>query len=160
MNSVILLSNIKKYPEHCQYTSTIKNTMPLIHNDINQISASELMKNLTSSAPDVIISLDFSGFELKTLTGECLLNTLPCKILNIISVDATGYHTFLSKKLSLSMLFYDISGNDVPLPAKYPNMRYYYPLKEISSATASREIPSADMFRDIWNHFKKEALLP
>ena len=161
MNSVFLLSNIKKYPEHSQYINAFKNMITVIHADITQISTSELMKNLSASAPDVIISLDLAGFELKTLTGECLFNTLPCKILNIISGDAPEYHAFLSKKLSLSMLFYDISGRDFHLSAKYPYMRYYYPLTKIVSApmTDFQGIHSADMLLNIWNHFKKESLL-
>jgi len=120
-----------------------------------------IMQQLSKFSPDFIITLDLAGFEFKTLTGECFLNTLPCKILNIIWGDKSKYEPYLSKKLSLSMLFYDVTGHDNNLPSKYTNMRYYYPTsKEIVTNQYKRSNNTVlEVMQEIWTHFKSETLL-
>lgn len=161
MNSVFIISNISKYPQHATLIKLLTNNITQSHHaDINKTSPSALSQQLSLSSPDIIITLDLAGFELKTLTGECLFNTLPAKILNIIHGDQPEYHTFLSKKLSLSMLFYDMSGQDYQLPDKYKNMRYYYPVSQVtSSPTYDSDCNTSQILSDIWNHFKEEVLL-
>ena len=161
MNSVFIISNISKYPQHATLIKLLTNTITQSHHaDINKTSPSVLSQQLSLSAPDIIITLDLAGFELKTLTGECLFNTLPAKMLNIIHGDQPEYHNYISKKLSLSMLFYDMTGHDHQLPGKYKNMRYYYPISQVaSSLTCDTDCNTSQILSDIWSHFKEEVLL-
>lgn len=164
--NIIVLSNTHKYPYHTQITKAL-NTIVFSNGsnahiiDIKNANSPQFTQQLSSNTPDIIITLDLAGFELRTLTGECLLNMLPCKVCNIIWGDKPEYSKYLSSKLSLSMLFYDATGTDNQLPSKYPNMRYYYPTSRAIPTTTLNDTESEiiETIQNIWNHFTKEVLL-
>lgn len=167
--NIIVLSNNRNYPYHTQITKAL-NTIVSSNGSNAQIidtsdktSLSGLSLQLSSHTPEIIITLDLAGFELRTLTGECLLNMLPCKICNIIWGNKPEYKNFLSGKLSLSMLFYDAAGKDNELPAQYPYLRYYYPAAQgISTASNSNNEVAEEVYETLqgmWEHFTKEVLL-
>lgn len=166
MNTLLIITKVKQYEYHhlllpLLTTNIFSNALCIYTADISKYQSS-ISQQLADTNPDLIITLDLAGFELRTLTGECLLNMLPCKICNILWGDKPEYAEYLSGKLSLSMLFYDATGNDNQLPVKYPNMRYYYATpKAIPTAQddvlTDSTIQSA--LQDILNHFKTEVLL-
>lgn len=167
MNKIIILSNTSRFPYHEQIIKALNNTassvLPsaCIMDISNKSNLSSITEKLSAECPDFIITLDLAGFELRTLTGECLLNMLPCKVCNIIWGNKPEYNAYLNGKISLSMLFYDASGQDNHLPSMYPNLRYYYPTAKPFSTTPS-DTPddiAVNILQEILIHFKAEILL-
>ncbi len=161
---IIILSNITKYHYHINILQSLKSILPsndcdISHIDISDKSSSELSMQLSALSIDYIITLDLAGFELKTLTGECLLNMLPCTILNIIWGDKPQYEAFLSKKLSLSMLFYDATGDNHHLNVKYPYLRFYYPTSDPINPAPENNKQTVITLQSVLAHFKEETLL-
>lgn len=167
MNKVIILSNINKFPYHEQIIKALNNTASpvlsgaLIIDISNKSNFSSVSDKLSSECPDTIITLDLAGFELRTLTGECLLNMLPCKVCNIIWGNKTEYNAYLNGKISLSMIFYDATGQDNHLSSAYPNIHYYYPTdKPVSTiSTGILDGATVNVLQEILIHFKNEVLL-
>lgn len=169
MNTLFILTNTSHHPYHSNILSILSKCTNLKNFnthiiDINkQSNTSAICQKLSQSSPDLIITLDLAGFELRTVTGECLLNMLPCKTCNIIWGDKPAYKEYLTGKLSLAMLFYDATGKDNQLPAKYSYMRYYYPTSEAIITTQAgsnaSESQTVEVLQNIWNHFTKEVLL-
>ncbi len=167
MNKMIILSDTSNFPYHEQIIKALNNTAAsalsgaciMDISDKNHLSS--VSARLSAECPDCIITLDLAGFELRTLTGECLLNMLPCKICNIIWGNKPEYTAYLNGKLSLSMLFYDATGQDNNLPFTYPNMRYYYPAPKAVSTAQSSDFNdiTVDILQEILTHFKSEILL-
>ena len=160
MQNITLIVNTIKYPYHSNISDLINyclsnedyivNTIDLGNPDINN---SKLNSLLFDSEIDFLITLDLSGFDLRTQTGECALNLLYSKNLNIIWGDSKDYDIYLSKKLSMSMVFYDASGDNNYMPTYYPNMlffnygvQYFLPQYENISVNAPR-------FNNIWTNF-------
>ncbi len=165
--NIITLYNSHKYPYHTQITKALETIVSSNGSnahfiDIKNTNSSQFTQQLSSNTPDLIITLDLAGFEFRTLAGECLLNMLACKVCNILWGAKPEYKDYLSGKLSLSMLFYDATGNDNQLPAKYTNMRYYYPTSKIISLTelnnTETESELIETLQNIWDHFIAEIL--
>lgn len=167
--NIIVLSDTLKFPYHNQITKALKTIFSTNGSNAQFIDISiktpmsELSRQLSSLPADIIITLDLAGFELRTITGECLLNMLPCKVCNILWGDKPEYNKYLTGKLSLSMLFYDATGTDNQLLAKYPDMRYYYPASQAIPCTTdsqpARKPEEIETLQDIMAHFTKEVLL-
>lgn len=164
--NIIVLSNTYKHPNHTQIIKALDTNASFNGANAHTISiqdanSSHFTQQLSVNTPDIIITLDLAGFEFRTLTGECLLNMLPCKVCNIIWGDKAEYKDYLSGKLSLSMLFYDATSQDNQLPAKYPNMRYYYPTSKTILSTTFNDTESEiiETLQNIWNHFIAEVQL-
>lgn len=164
--NIIVLSDTRKYPYHTTITKALESIVfsngsnaQII--DIKDANSSHFTQQLSSNTPDIIMTLDLACFEFRTLTGECILNMLPCKACNILWGDKPEYSKYLSGKLSLSMLFYDATGADNQLPSKYPNMRYYYPTSRVIPTTTLNDTESEiiETIQNIWNHFTKEVLI-
>ena len=167
MNTLFIIVNTTLYAYHKELLTLLEskvfldfaNTYTI---DIDkQQTRSTVSQQLLSTNPDLIITLDLAGFEFRTLTGECLLNMLPCKVCNILWGNKSEYCKYLTGKLSLSMLFYDATGTDNQLPSKYPNMRYYYPTSRAIPTTTLNDTESEiiETLQNIWNHFIAEVLL-
>lgn len=167
--NIIVLSSTHNYRYHAEITKALNTIFSTNGSNAQTIDISvktpmpELNRQLSSCSADILITLDLAGFELRTLTGECLLNMLPCKVCNILWGDKSEYNKYLTGKLSLSMLFYDATGIDNQLPAKYPDMRYYYPTSQaIPCTTDSQPTHKPEVIetlQDIMVHFTKEVLL-
>lgn len=166
--NITVLSNTQKYPYHTQIAKAMDTIVSITSSnaqiiDIKNVHLSHFTQQLSSSTPDIIITLDLAGFEFRTLTGECLLNMLPGNVCNILWGDKPEYNKYLTGKLSLSMLFYDATGTDNQLPAKYPYMRYYYPTPQAIPASTysdnTSETQTSEALLNIWEHFTKEVLL-
>lgn len=168
METIVIITNVKQYLYHRTISDAIKtflnqlgHTTSVIDTDTAQQSY-ENLEQIKSFNPTVLITLDVSGFHFRTQTGEIALNLLPTKNLNLIWGNKPEYNTYLKKKLSLSMLFYDMSGIDYNLPSFYPYMLYYFvskklPVNLIEAATSE---DAQNSFGKIWTHFTEQVLLP
>lgn len=121
----------------------------------------QCIAKIKSLNPNILITLDLSGFRFQTQSGENALNMLYTKNLNLIWGNKPEYASFLNKKISLSMQFYDASGKDCQLSQLFPNLLYYKTLGEISvTATSEQEISkNREVLKKIWQDFLKEVLL-
>ena len=148
MATIIILTNKKAYPYHANANSFINSLLNDTSHTVSTLDISayardhECLQKIHELAPDL------AGFQFRTQAGEMALNMLPTKNLNLIWGHKPEYAEFLSKKLSLSMLFYDISGTDYRLPNHYPNMLYY------------KVFESLNAFPQLWDDFTQEVLLP
>ena len=166
--NIIVLANTSKFPYHTKVAKALETIISSngpnaqIIDITTKTSLSDLSIQLSALSPETVITLDLAGFEFRTLTGECFLNTLPCKICNIIWGDKTEYKDYLSGKLSLSMLFYDATANDNQLSVKYPYLRYYYPtIRAIPTICSNNNDPlpqTYETLQDVWMHFIREVL--
>lgn len=153
MVNIVILTNTTRYACHSEVSNTLANYLRVQQHivsvlDINSSTQDyQYIAEIKASQPDVLITLDLAGFLFRTQAGEIALNMLPTKNLNLIWGNRPEYAPLLSKKLSLSMLFYDVSGKDWQLPAIYPNLLYY------------EAFDSIDCFPRIWEAFKAETLL-
>lgn len=166
MNIVILI-NPQKYIYHFSIAKMIDSILnQQNHNttilDINDSKFDHLcLAKLNFLAPDILITLDLSGFRFQTQSGENALNMLTTKNLNIIWGNRPEYTNFLNKKISLSMLFYDASGINNQLPQIFPYVLYYKALGKINitSEFVQHTSYNQEVFLAIWKDFLKEVLL-
>lgn len=167
MSNIVILTNLQQYPCHAETASMIQSVLQqLAHSvtvvDINSERFSHVcLARIKEADPDILITLDLAGFCFRTQSGENALNMLCTKNLNIIWKNKPEYAPLLSRKISLSMLFYDASGTDNRLPFLYPDLLYYkasLPIKQ-SAVSATDIAGNQKAFLSIWEDFTKEALL-
>ena len=153
MWKIIILTESAKYSYHTTVSRQIQSALDADGHTITILDISfsmadhEKQKKISKLQPDVLITLDLAGFPFRTQAGEIALNMLPTKNLNLIWGNKPEYAPLLNRKLSLSMLFYDVSGADHRLTELYPNLLYY------------RFSESIDSFPQIWADFIREVLL-
>lgn len=152
---IVILTNAQQYPAHHKQASFIQAALKQEHQYPNVVNIGDFtydhqcLNTLKDYEPDVLITLDLAGFRFRTQSGENALNMLYTKNLNLICGNRPEYAPLLRKKISLSMIFYDISGKDNSLPQFYPNMLYYHPAV----------LTSCEDFLQIWHDFTRQALL-
>lgn len=162
MSNIVILINTAKYPYHATLSHLLQDHLQAEAHTTTTIDISsskqdqEYLEKINELQPDVLITLDLSGFHFRTQAGEITLNMLPTKNLNLVWGDKAEYAPLLTKKLSLSMLFYDATGENNHFPQLYPNLLYYKPLAPLSCAPDSS---NKEYFQQIWQDFTQEALL-
>jgi len=148
-----IATNICNFFNNCQHTANILDVHSEIYDHL-------CLKKLDELSPEVLITLDLAGFHFRTQTGETALNMLTTKNLNLIWGNQSKYTLPLSKKLSLSMIFYDATGNNFSLPQHYPNMQYYKTNNNFYIDITPQTKPDAKIaFAYIWKDFTQEVLL-
>lgn len=168
--NIVIFTNSEKYPYHpaiagfltseISESSEIKSCIQTL--DIDAFPCdSACLKACMRFAPDIVITLDLAGFRFPTQSGECALNMLTTKNLNLIWGRKPEYSAYLCKKLSLSMRFYDVSGTDCEFPLTYPNMLYYKACDELyqEADTQMKQTSNRILFKKLWSDFLKEVLL-
>ena len=164
---IILLTNTSQYVYHTTVSHIIQSVLASFSHQVTTLDIDDFtyshqcLAKITSLAADVIITLDLAGFHLRTQSGENALNMLTSKNLNLIWGNKNEYASYLQKKISLSMLFYDVTGTDNHLPEQYPNMHYYKTLCKLDANenTPEAQTANASAFQTIWNDFTQEVLL-
>lgn len=165
MKILILIDPIP-YPYHqslaeniCEFLNNFNHTVSLL--DIHSEPYDYLiLKKIKELCPDVLITLDLAGFHFRTQAGENALNMLTTKNLNIIWGNKPEYALPLSRKISLSMLFYDAAGRNFSLPEHYPNMHYYkFSEKFYIDINSEKEPDCQTALFHIWKDFTAEVLL-
>lgn len=131
MEHILILTNTEKYHYHASISKLITKLpcfasyqLSLLDTGSSQNSR-DVIPQISSLSPAIIITLDLAGFQYRTQLGEIYLNMLPAKILNLVWGNKKEYATWLTKKLSLSMHFFDCSATPCPLADIYPNIAYY-----------------------------------
>lgn len=154
MANIVILTHTNKYSYHAEVSSMIHAALQKIRNNVDVVDIDsckfdhECLAKIKELQPDVIVTLDLAGFRFRTQSGENALNMLPTKNMNLVWGNKPEYATFLNKKISLSMIFYDATGVDHGLSASYPNMLYYKAICEVTEEPKS--------FQRIWDDFVKE----
>ena len=164
---IILLTNSQKYSYHTAISHMLQSILASFSHQVTTLDMDDFtyshqcLAKITSLAPDVIITLDLAGFHLRTQSGENALNMLTSKNLNLIWGSKNEYASYLQKKISLSMLFYDATGENHDLPQQYPNLLFYKALDklDISANTPEIQIANVSAFQTIWSDFTQEVLL-
>ena len=131
MLNIVILTNQTKYTYHLEIASIIHTYLTQNCHNISTLDIDdykydhECLAKIKELQPEVIVTLDLAGFRFRTQSGENALNMLTSKNLNLVWGDKPEYAEYLNKKISLSMIFYDATGEDHGLMEKYPNMLYY-----------------------------------
>lgn len=162
MKKILIITNTSVYNYHNSISQLISEKMSfhatVITIDISSFRyANQCFSTIENFAPSVLITLDLAGFHIRTQSNECALNTLHCKCLNLLWGNKPEYAVYLHGKLSLSMIFYDVSGKNNNLPLFFPNMLYYK-----SSFQLSPKYPhniALDTWDNLWKDFTSEVLL-
>ena len=164
MWKIIILTELAKYSYHTTASRQIQSTLESDGHAVTILDISfcmpdhKYLQKINELQPDILITLDLAGFQFRTQAGEIALNMLLTKNLNLIWGNKPEYTPFLNKKLSLSMLFYDVSGMNHHLPALYSDLLYYKVLGAIPP-----EVPDSPQakgsFSQIWADFTREVLL-
>lgn len=162
MENLLVLTNISAYTYHSRLSQFIETAFSSHYCvtiiDIDSFSYDhQCYSAIQAVHPTILITMDLAGFRLRTQSGECALNMLNCKCLNLLWGNKPQYASYLNGKLSLSMIFYDLSGEDHMLPAHFPNMLYYkssFCLLPVTSEKSSLSVLNA-----IWSDFTSEVLL-
>lgn len=162
MNKILIVTNTVSYPDHASLSRMLCAALAASGNvatiDVNSFTYDhQCYSAIQDFQRTVLITLDLAGFCLRTQSGECALNLLHCKCLNFIWGEKPEYQSYLQGKLSLSMLFYDVSGEDHNLPERYPNMLYYHP--SFTLLSSDPEPAMQNTFMKIWQDFSCEVLL-
>lgn len=164
--TILILTSRQQYPYHLFLAETL---MKLLAKDRHSVSILDVsshnrdslyLQSIQKLSPDVLITLDLAGFHFRTQTKENALNMLPSKNLNLLWGNKEEYAPLLCGKISLSMLFYDVSGKNCHLPKHYPNLHYYKADKDFFMDVRTPEPEGIQKaFRLIWKDFTGEVLL-
>lgn len=165
--TIIVLTNQNQYPYHSFLSKMLihffqKKNHLLSIMDVTSESYDHLcLQKIQAQSPDILITFDLAGFPFRTQTKEASLNMLSSKNLNLLWGNKKEYAPFLSGKLSLSMIFYDLSGKDFHLPKLYPNLQYYKASQDYCLDTHMTDVKNfSKIFSLIWEDFTTEVLLP
>lgn len=167
MLKILIITEPTKYTYHTAISDMLQTTLQeqgysVTIIDINAYKYDhECLNDVISLQPDVLITLDLAGFRFRTQAGEIAFNMLPSKNLNLLWGNKAEYAPFLQKKLSLSMLFYDVSGINNKVEQMYPNLLYYKVAGAIncSAASESNVLMNQQIIQEIWKDFLNETLL-
>ena len=164
MWKIIILTELEKYSYHTTVSRQIQSALASDSHTTNILDISfcmpdhKYLQKINELQPDILITLDLAGFQFRTQAGEIAFNMLPTKNLNLIWGNKPEYAGLLHKKISLSMLFYDVTGMNHHLPALYPDLLYYKVLGTIPPEAP--DSPQAkESFAQIWADFTREVLL-
>lgn len=165
--NIVILTNEKNYTYHKKVSSFLKSCLRQMKHDVSLLDINsakyphQCLQKLSSLQPDVTVTLDLAGFQFRTEAGENALNMLLTKNLNLVWGNRPEYAPFLSKKVSLSMLFYDVS-QDSSFPADaYPNVLFVKApgMMLPDCKTPEDETHNQNLFELIWKDFLEETLL-
>lgn len=107
----------------------------------------DLIGELKSSHPDLLITADLPGFEQCTLTDNIAYNLLDCIQLHLLLHEKLPNEKYLKKQLSIAMFFYCAGkAYHARLLEQYPDLPY---LEELSGWQSERDAKAADSNAEI-----------
>lgn len=121
-------------------------------NDSYQLQFQKL-SNLTQR--DVIVTIDFAGFEAETEMGNAYYNILPVRMAHLLIAKDIQYPKSLNRRINFSMFFYTIfPENTFELKKNYPHIENVSYKKELSLFASQQSKKSYgavlhDIFRDM-----------
>lgn len=113
---ICILYNSITHPEHKELIDSFSRILSLHELIYIDFSAKEQLHTfyfkIENSNPDTIISLDFTGFELRSECDDLSLNRIGCRILFLVNDYIGKYKHYLDFQLNFSMfLFLDLYQN-------------------------------------------------
>lgn len=85
--------------------------------------AHEYYKDIVNVGADLIITLDMAGYQFTTELETPSLNTISCRIVNIVFASLENLEHYFKLPLNFSMFFYcDDQENIYKFNEKYPNV--------------------------------------
>lgn len=122
----------------------------------------EKYKRIENEAPDVFISIDTAGFELRTSNDTLSLNALSCRGAIILCRKIDAYGRDIKKRQNLSMFTYINSSDDIEKAKEsckeVPNILKMPPI-QYKASTDKEHLENQEAIKLWWDDFKKEAML-
>ncbi len=99
----------------------------------------DILRNIRTMHPDLLITTDLQGFEQCTLTDNIAFNLADCKQLHLLLHEDLPNESYLGKQLSIAMFFYCV-GNAYydELNSRYPELPYLKKLEGWQDATGKQ----------------------
>lgn len=162
MSNIVVLTNHMTYPYHKKVADMITSIFTTSQHIVKVLDVNstqyphQCLAKLTAMEPEFLITLDLAGFHFRTQSGENALNMLFTKNLNLVWGNPPEYTSFLTKKISLSMLFYDATGIDNKYHTLYPNVLYYKAQTDFQLSKGECLSTDKQHFQNIWEDFQNE----
>lgn len=81
----------------------------------------EMFDYILKASPDLIITIDFAGFNMKTTGGAISYNCIPCRMAHVLLRKRESYSDYLTYSQNFSMFTYIPRDEDINLwTEKYP----------------------------------------
>lgn len=160
---VLYLINSSKFNYH---NEVVKEFTEIVPGEVMEISegrdSGAQYSDIEDRKPDVIITFDGSGFELRTVMDTLSLNNIYARCAHILFHKPSFYSHILDARQNLSMFTYIPYGPDVEsLKKEYPEVpnlaafpEFYYKATDDNE----RKINS-ESIKTWWEEFKRDAML-
>lgn len=85
-----------------------------------------IYQELQAARPDLVMTLDCAGFEMKTEMDSISLNKLTCRVAHLLFDAPYKYKNYLQEEFNLSHFFYFAVTSDLAkVQSMYPNLPNY-----------------------------------
>lgn len=163
IKEIVYLINTSEYSYH---KTVVKDFTDVIPGDVIDMSSGlalhEIFYEIKKKNPDVIITFDLAGFELRTGSDTLSLNGIYARMAHIIFSKKNVDSSNLRLRQNLSMFTYIPMGvNAETVRAKYPEVPNISNFKEFwykADSIAEHE-QNRSSVTDWWNEFKRESML-
>lgn len=163
---ILLLKDGSAHPGHTPFAQQAADWLRRQGNDVSLLDVGEkgaerAFRAAAAQDPDVILTLDLAGFAFRTVSGEAVLNMQTAKVLHLVWGAQPQQAAYLEKKISLAMLFYDVSP-EASFPAqRYPNVLYAKAPGALHCPAGTAAETEADerVLEAIWDDFLSETML-
>ena len=163
MMKLVYLINTKEYKYHKNMIEDFSSVIPGDILDMSDGTAKgSRYEEIRALDPDIVITFDLSGFELRTVSDTLSLNSIYARMAHILFHSTDHYGNLLKARQNLSMFTYvpeneDINAcrsryNEVPNIERFPKIDYKADLEEEHEANRRN-------IRSWWEEFRKEAMI-
>lgn len=121
----------------------------------------DVIGEIMSRQPELLITVDLPGFEQSTLTDNIAYNLLNCKQLHLLLHDNLSNESYLGRPLNIAMFFYCVGDAYYDyLLRKYPDLPYLKKLPEWQTGAGRQaEEKNAEILYVAFQEMLRECLL-
>lgn len=121
----------------------------------------DVVGEIMSRQPDLLITVDLPGFEQSTLTDNIAYNLLSCKQLHLLLHENLPNESYLGRPLNIAMFFYCTGDAYYDyLLRRYPDLPYLKKLPEWQAgADRQAEEKNAEILHAVFQEMLQECLL-
>ena len=132
---VVIVYDGQKWQEHLQFSCILRQIceeegyeVALV--DLANIQAGyEKKKMIVSHKPDLLVTLDLAGFEMRTLAEKATYNVMPYRMAHILLHKYAEYQTeWLEDDMNFSMFFYAAEQTATDIMRNHPSIEKVIPL--------------------------------
>ena len=159
---IIYLINGRKYGYH---KTLARDFLEVIPGEVLDMSDGtpfgQRYYELEEKDPDVIITFDLAGHDLRTGSGTLSLNNLYARMAHILFHDPDRYGRDAALRQNLSMFMYIPAKEDGAYSANLqdvPNIRSFVPVRYMADS-AEEHAGNVENIKVWWERFKKDAML-